>query len=52
MKILEKVKDGDLPIYSLNYFLRNYQNGKKPVKIGIPQGLPISAVLLIFIFDF
>lgn len=45
------IKEGDLPIYS-NPFSKKLPNGK-PVKIGIPQGLPISAVLAnLYLFDF
>ncbi len=45
------IKDGCLPIYS-NQFSKKLPNGK-PVKIGIPQGLPISAVLAnLYLFDF
>jgi hypothetical protein len=45
------IKNGDLPIYS-NPFSKKLPNGK-PVKIGIPQGLPISAVLAnLYLYDF
>lgn len=45
------IKDGDLSIYS-NPFSKKLPNGKT-VKIGIPQGLPISAVLAnLYLFDF
>ncbi len=45
------IKEGKLPIYS-NPFSKELPNGK-PVKIGIPQGLPISAVLAnLYLFDF
>lgn len=45
------IKEGNLPIYS-NPFSKKLPNGK-PVKIGIPQGLPISAVLAnLYLFDF
>lgn len=47
----ESIKNGDLSIYS-NPFSKKLPNGK-PVKIGIPQGLPISAVLAnLYLFDF
>jgi hypothetical protein len=45
------IKEGNLPIYS-NPFFKELPNGKH-VKIGIPQGLPISAVLAnLYLFDF
>lgn len=45
------INEGNLPIYS-NPFSKKLPNGK-PVKIGIPQGLPISAVLAnLYLFDF
>lgn len=37
------IKDGLLPIYK-NHFFKKLENGKQ-VNYGIPQGLPISAVL-------
>lgn len=47
----QTIKNGDLSIYS-NPFSKKLPNGK-PVKIGIPQGLPISAVLAnLYLFDF
>lgn len=45
------IKEGKLPIYS-NPFSKKLENGKI-VKNGIPQGLPISAVLAnLYLFDF
>lgn len=45
------IKEGKLPIYS-NPFSKELINGKT-VKKGIPQGLPISAVLAnLYLFDF
>lgn len=45
------IKEGKLPIYS-NPFSKKLDNGKI-VKNGIPQGLPISAVLAnLYLFDF
>jgi hypothetical protein len=45
------IKEGRLPIYS-NPFAKKLENGKT-VKKGIPQGLPISAVLAnLYLFDF
>lgn len=45
------IKEGNLPIYS-NPFSKKLPNGKN-VKKGIPQGLPISAVLAnLYLFDF
>jgi hypothetical protein len=45
------IKEGKLPIYS-NPFCKKLANGKI-VKKGIPQGLPISAVLAnLYLFDF
>lgn len=45
------IKEGNLPIYS-NSFSKELPNGKR-VKIGIPQGLPISAILAnLYLFDF
>lgn len=45
------IKEGKLSIYS-NPFSKKLENGKT-VKNGIPQGLPISAVLAnIYLFDF
>lgn len=47
----EYVKAGKLPIYS-NSFLKKLENGKI-VKNGIPQGLPISAVLAnLYLYNF
>ncbi|MDO8315904.1 MAG: reverse transcriptase domain-containing protein [Flavobacterium sp.] len=47
----KSIKNGDLPIYC-NPFSKELPNGKL-VKIGIPQGLPISAVLAnLYLFDF
>ena len=47
----EQIKSGNLPIYS-NPFYKELANGKK-VNKGIPQGLPISAVLAnIYLYDF
>ncbi|MBC5838651.1 reverse transcriptase domain-containing protein [Flavobacterium muglaense] len=47
----QSIKNGDLSIYS-NPFSKKLPNDK-PVKIGIPQGLPISAVLAnLYLFDF
>ncbi|MFL9836733.1 reverse transcriptase domain-containing protein [Flavobacterium sp. ST-75] len=45
------IKEGNLPIYG-NPFHKKLDNGKK-VNVGIPQGLPISAVLAnIYLYDF
>jgi len=45
------IREGKLPIYS-NPFSKILTNGKR-VKYGIPQGLPISAVLAnLYLFDF
>lgn len=47
----KSIKDGNLSIYS-NPFSKELSNGKR-VKVGIPQGLPISAVLAnLYLFDF
>lgn len=47
----EYIKAGKLPIYS-NPFSKKLDNGKR-VNYGIPQGLPISAVLAnLYLFDF
>lgn len=47
----EHIKEGKLPIYS-NPFTKILENGKL-VKKGIPQGLPISAVLAnLYLFNF
>ena len=47
----KSMKNGDLSVYS-NPFSKKLPNGKL-VKIGIPQGLPISAVLAnLYLFDF
>ncbi len=45
------IKEGKLPIYS-NPFCKKIENGKT-VKKGIPQGLPISAVLAnLYLYNF
>lgn len=45
------IKDGKLPIYK-NPFWRKLDNNKK-VNIGIPQGLPISALLAnLYLYEF
>ncbi|KZE77152.1 hypothetical protein HX030_12645 [Myroides odoratimimus] len=45
------IKEGKLPVYR-SPFTRTLANGKK-VSMGIPQGLPVSAVLAnLYLFDF
>ncbi|EHQ42388.1 reverse transcriptase domain-containing protein [Myroides odoratus] len=46
-----QIKEGNLPIYK-NHFYRTLPNGKK-IKMGIPQGLPISATLAnLYLYEF
>jgi hypothetical protein len=46
------IKEGRLPVYKNPFFSGKDENGKKE-RIGIPQGLPISAVLAnLYLIDF
>ncbi|WP_449400480.1 reverse transcriptase domain-containing protein [Chryseobacterium wanjuense] len=50
-ELREEIKNGNLKVYK-NPFTKKLDNGKV-VKIGIPQGLPLSAVLAnIYLLDF
>jgi hypothetical protein len=48
----KEIKEGRLPIYKNPFRAKNEETGKKEM-IGIPQGLPISAVLAnLYLLDF